>query len=369
MLHQYYVGLMSGTSMDGVDAVLVDFQSGQPKVIATHEETIPEFLLNQLHLLADPTTDDITLLGQCDRACGELFGHAVNNLLKTANVASEDIIAIGSHGQTIRHMPNLDYPFSLQIGDASTISVNTGIDTIADFRRKDIALGGQGAPLVPAFHQAIFASAEHDRIILNIGGISNITWLKQGGTDICGYDTGPGNTLLDLWFRHHHTESFDYKGQWAAAGKVHHLLLKKMLQHDYFSQYAPKSTGRELFNMAWLDEQLIHFPAVSPQDIQATLSQLTAQTIADEIKQKSTTAQIYVCGGGLFNDDLIKRLKQLLNDSIIDSTVKLGIEPQWVEAIAFSWLAYCFINRKTSNLPTVTGAKKAAILGAFYPAN
>jgi len=369
MSQQYYVGLMSGTSMDGVDAVLVDFQSGLPKVIATYEEVIPEFLLTQLHLLADPATQDITLLGECDRACGELFGNAVNNLLKQTTIDPADIIAIGSHGQTIRHMPNLNYPFSLQIGDACTIAVNTGIDTIADFRRKDIALGGQGAPLVPAFHQAIFSSSEYNRVILNIGGISNITWLGKNAGDICGYDTGPGNTLLDLWFRQHNAANFDHEGQWAAGGEVDQSLLFQMLQHPYFSQPAPKSTGRELFNMTWLNQHLKAFPTLSPQDIQATLSQFTAQTIADEISKKSTTAQVYICGGGLFNNDLIKRLQRLLEGTTIQSTAELGIKPQWVEAIAFSWLAYCFINRQTSNLPTVTGAKKKAMLGAFYPAN
>lgn len=369
MSHQYYVGLMSGTSMDGVDAVLVDFQSGQPCVVATYEEAIPEFLLEKLHLLANPTTEDIILLGECDRACGELFGNAVNNLLKQTNISAEEVIAIGSHGQTIRHMPNLTYPFSLQIGDACTIAVNTGIDTVADFRRKDIALGGQGAPLVPAFHQAIFSNSEHDRVILNIGGISNITWIGSDGIDIFGYDTGPGNTLLDLWYRRHNTNNYDEKGQWAAQGKVHQPLLDRMLKDNYFSQLFPKSTGRELFNIPWLNNHLSHFTSLAPQDIQATLSQLTAQTISDEITKKSTIAQVYICGGGLFNDDLINRIKRLLNDSTIDSTAKLGLEPQWVEAIAFSWLAYCFINNQTSNLPSVTGARKAAILGVFYPAN
>ena len=360
---------MSGTSMDGVDAILVDFQSGRPEVIATHEEAIPTRLLAQLHLLANPKTGDINLLGECDRACGELFAQAVNSLLNQTNISSEQVIAIGSHGQTIRHMPNLPYPFSLQIGDASTIAVETDIDTIADFRRKDIALGGQGAPLVPAFHRDLFSKIHTNRVILNIGGISNITWLGQSIADTLGFDTGPGNTLLDLWYRQHHDDAFDAAGQWAALGKVNTSLLTRMLQHPYFVMPAPKSTGRELFNLSWLNQHLSHYPAIAPQDVQATLSQLTAQTISSEIAKLSHNVDIFICGGGIFNVDLINRMKKLMPQCRIQSTNKLGVAPQWVEAIAFAWLAYCFINKRTSNLPAVTGANKAAILGSFYPAN
>lgn len=369
MSHQYYVGLMSGTSMDGVDAILVDFQSGKPEVIACHEEPIPTGLLSQLHLLANPKTGDINLLGECDRACGELFAEAVNNLLLKTKLTHEQIIAIGSHGQTVRHMPNLPYPFSLQIGDACTIAVQTNIDTVADFRRKDIALGGQGAPLVPAFHRDIFSESQKEKIILNIGGISNITWLGQGIDDTLGFDTGPGNTLLDLWYSQYNDEAFDESGLWAASGKVNDALLIRMLQHPYFVMPAPKSTGRELFNLSWLNQHLSHYPAISPQDVQATLAQLTAQTISTEITKLSKAVEVYICGGGIFNKDLINRIQECLPQCHISSTEEIGIEPQWVEAIAFSWLAYCFINKKTSNLPAVTGAKKAAILGCFYPAN
>jgi len=360
---------MSGTSMDGVDAVLVDFSGDKPHVVATHECAIPLPLLNQLHVLADPKTGDINLLGQCDRACGELFATASNQLLALAKVDPEQVIAIGSHGQTVRHMPNLPHPFSLQIGDACTIATMTSIDTIADFRRKDIALGGQGAPLVPAFHQQLFSHQAFGRVILNIGGISNITWLSGHKDETKGFDTGPGNTLLDAWFVQHNHGTYDESGNWAATGKVDSELLNKFLHHPYFQAPAPKSTGRELFNMAWLQQHLDHFPHLTPQDIQATLSQLTAVSIANEIKQLRCVDEIYICGGGIFNRDLITRIQTLLPAITIGSTQELGLAPQWVEAIAFAWLAYCFIEKKTSNLPLVTGATRAAILGAFYPAN
>jgi len=367
MTVNYYVGLMSGTSMDGVDAVLVDFSGDGLQVIASHEKPIPEPLLSQLHQLADPKTGDINLLGQCDRACGELFAAATNELLAIHNVDANQVIAIGSHGQTVRHMPNLTYPFSLQIGDACTIATLTDIDTIADFRRKDIALGGQGAPLVPAFHQQQFNHKTLKRVILNIGGISNITWLGDGD-DITGFDTGPGNTLLDMWFQQHQDGQYDESGQWAATGAVISELLNSLLTHPYFNTPAPKSTGRELFNLAWLTQHLSNFSHLAPQDVQATLSQLTAQSIANELRQLNGVDELYICGGGVYNQDLLQRLQSLLPTVSIASTQQLDLEPQWVEAIAFAWLAYCFIENMTSNLPQVTGARRAAILGAFYPA-
>ncbi|MDP2562024.1 anhydro-N-acetylmuramic acid kinase [Psychrobium sp. 1_MG-2023] len=367
---QYYVGLMSGTSMDGVDAALVCFNNGKPSLVSSHSKEIPNELLEKLHHLSKPSTQDINLLGQCDRACGELFAQTTNELLKKVNLTPEDVIAIGSHGQTVRHMPNESHPFTIQIGDPNTISVLTGIDTIADFRRKDIALGGQGAPLVPAFHQTVFHEPNQSRVILNIGGIANITWLGRETSDVCGFDTGPGNTLLDLWHnKHHPSESFDSQGAWAASGKVNEALLQQMRQEPYFKLAAPKSTGRELFNLAWLDKHLLNYSRLSASDIQATLCELTAASIAQDIKGIGTPNQIYICGGGVFNIHLIKRLSRLLPNTKIQSTEVAGIDPQWVEAIAFAWLAYCFNNKLTGNLPRVTGAKKAAVLGSFFPAN
>lgn len=365
-MSQYFVGLMSGTSMDGVDAVLVDFSHSKPQVIATHDEPIPSGLLKKLHRLADPSEGDINLLGECDRECGELFATAVHNLLNLADVNASDIIAIGSHGQTVRHMPNAEHPFTIQIGDPNVIAARTSIDTVADFRRKDIALGGQGAPLVPAFHQQLFHSAQQNRIILNIGGIANITWLPAKNSDISGFDTGPGNTLLDYWFGLHHQEKYDHQGQWSRSGTVNVELLSQMLHHPYFALPAPKSTGRELFNHQWLANHLNNFGQLSAQDIQATLSQLTVESVASEIEKLSNQLDIFVCGGGVFNLDLINKLAKRLPNIKISTTDALGLAPQWVEGIAFAWLAYCYIQNTPSNLPQVTGASKAAVLGGLY---
>ena len=368
-MKKYYVGLMSGTSMDGVDAVLVEFIDGVPSLYSSHDEPIPAPLLNKLHTLANPLTGNINLLGECDRACGVLFANATIHLLKHANIEADQVIAIGSHGQTIRHMPNGEHPFSIQIGDPNVISALTNIDTIADFRRKDIALGGQGAPLVPAFHQQLFASRDADRIILNIGGIANITWLPVISNNIKGFDTGPGNTLLDYWFQKHHDQSFDRNGEWASQGLCCNELLTQMLGHPYFTQPEPKSTGRELFNQQWLDNHLNNFSQLSPQDIQATLAQLTVESIAQDIETLSTNAEVFLCGGGIFNLDLVERLEQRLKQHSIKSTQQLGLAPQWVEAIAFAWLAYCHQHGIPANLPQVTGASRLAILGGKYPAN
>jgi len=367
-MKKYYIGLMSGTSMDGVDAVLVEFSHGKPRLVASHDQPIPSALLAKLHTLANPMTGDINLLGQCDRACGELFALASLNLLKLANIAPEEVIAIGSHGQTVRHMPNGEHPFTIQIGDANVIAALTNIDTIADFRRKDMALGGQGAPLVPAFHQQLFSGESTSRVILNIGGIANITWLPAHSNEIKGFDTGPGNTLLDYWFSQHHQQTYDNGGQWASQGSYCPALLAKMLQHPYFNQAAPKSTGRELFNPQWLSNHLEQFSALSPPDIQATLAQLTAESIGRDIEQLSPTAQVYLCGGGIFNLDLVARLKARLPKATIASSAQLGLAPQWVEGIAFAWLAYCHIERQPANLPQVTGASRQAVLGALFPA-
>jgi len=355
--------------MDGVDAVLVEFIDNKPRLIASHQHPIASDLLDKLHTLADPTTADINLLGQCDSACGKLFSQASLDLLSKAKINPEQVIAIGSHGQTVRHMPSGEHPFTIQIGDANVISALTNIDTVADFRRKDIALGGQGAPLVPAFHQQLFRAKQVNRVILNIGGISNITWLPAASNDIAGFDTGPGNTLLDYWYNQHHSgQAYDQDGNWAAQGTHSPELLQQMLQHPYFSQPAPKSTGRELFNAQWLHCHLNDFNQLTPPDIQATLAQFTVETIAQEVEQLSASTELYLCGGGVFNLDLVARLKARLPAAIIDSTAALGLAPQWVEGIAFAWLAHCYIERQPANLPQVTGASRLAVLGSFFPA-
>ena len=365
---ELYIGLMSGTSMDGVDAVLVDLSNEQPTLVAHHNETIPTPLLAQLHQLANPNEGDINLLGRADQAVAELFATATRQLIAQSGLRPDEIRAIGSHGQTVRHVPEGAYPFSLQIGDGNRIAAMTGIDTIADFRRKDMALGGQGAPLVPAFHQHLFARAGQPRMILNIGGIANITWLPGDDQPILGFDTGPGNTLMDCWCQEQTGHAYDDNGQWAATGTVHQPLLQQLTAHPYFAQPAPKSTGRELFNADFLLQHLGHCQALRPQDVQATLCQFTADTIAQSIEGLTDAGEIFVCGGGVYNHNLMLRLAQRLPDFTIASTAALGVNPHWVEAIAFAWLAQRHLQGLPGNVPAVTGASREAVLGVHYPA-
>ncbi|NRD72953.1 anhydro-N-acetylmuramic acid kinase [Shewanella sp. VB17] len=368
MNQRYFIGLMSGTSMDGVDAVLVDFSQKQTRLIERHSQNIPKHTLSGLRRLCLPGSDEITRLGQLDRSVGQLFASAVNALLAKADIAKEQVIAIGSHGQTIRHMPNLDMGFTLQIGDPNTIAVETGIDVIADFRRKDIALGGQGAPLVPAFHQQMFAKKDASRVILNIGGIANVTYLPGNEQPVIGFDTGPGNTLIDAWIQQVKHEDYDKNGDWAASGKTDEKLLKHLLSHSYFSMAFPKSTGRELFNQAWLEQQMAAFGHLSEADIQSTLLDVTCHSIAKDVLTLSTGGELFVCGGGAFNTELMTRLKKLLIHYEINSTAILNMNPQWVESIAFAWLAMRHHNGLSGNLPAVTGASREAILGSLFPA-
>lgn len=364
----YFIGLMSGTSMDGIDAVLVDFSNNQIELIATHTLEIPAHILNNLHRLCSPNSDEINIMGRTDRAMGLLFAQAVNELVDRAGIDKSAVIAIGSHGQTIRHMPNLEQGFTLQIGDPETIAVETDINVIADFRRKDIALGGQGAPLVPAFHHASFAQKDCHRFILNIGGIANITYLNGDSEAVIGFDTGPGNTLMDAYINQELQRPFDESGQWAASGNTDPAFLKQLLSHPYFALDYPKSTGRELFNQAWLEQQLANFSHLQPADIQSTLLDLTCHSIANDIQAIAKNGEVFVCGGGALNSELMKRLKQLLPQLSLSTTSDIGIDPKWVEGIAFAWLAMRHALGKTGNLPAVTGAKRAAILGNFYSA-
>ncbi|MCL1079644.1 anhydro-N-acetylmuramic acid kinase [Parashewanella spongiae] len=368
MTHAYFIGLMSGTSMDGIDAVLVDFAGDTPKLIATHTESIPEHLFKGLQRLSQPSTDEINRMGRLDRQVGLAFATAVNELMAKSGIDKKHVIAIGSHGQTVRHMPNLEVSFTLQIGDPNTIAVETSIDVIADFRRKDVALGGQGAPLVPAFHQQVFTKKDTNRVILNIGGIANITHLPKNTEQITGFDTGPGNTLIDAWIQQNHKVPFDHNGEWAESGVTNPELLKHLLSHVYFSQPHPKSTGKELFSQAWLEQQLSNYSHLDASDIQSTLLDLSCHSIADAISSISQHGELFVCGGGARNRALMKRLASLLSGYQVETTEALGVEPQWVEGIAFAWLAYRFHNNLPANLPEVTGASREAILGARFPA-
>ncbi|TVP14907.1 anhydro-N-acetylmuramic acid kinase [Shewanella sp. KCT] len=369
MSKHYYIGLMSGTSMDGVDAVLVDFTDDKITLVDTHTEPLPSHLLSGLQRLCQSGSDEINRMGILDRSVGKLFAQAVEGLLTKSGVDRHQIMAIGSHGQTVRHMPNLELGFTLQIGDPNTIATLTGIDVIADFRRKDIALGGQGAPLVPAFHQQLFARAGHQRMILNIGGISNITYLPGDASAVVGFDNGPGNTLIDTWIKQVQGEAFDRDGAWAASGKTDEQLLKQMLSHSYFSLSAPKSTGRELFNQAWLEQQTADFGYLHEADIQSTLLDLTCHSIANDCLKLTDKAELYVCGGGAFNTELLARLAALLPGYQVHTTASLGVDPQWVEGIAFAWLAMRHKLGLPGNLPAVTGASRETVLGGLFPGN
>ncbi|MGB0895124.1 MAG: anhydro-N-acetylmuramic acid kinase [Parashewanella sp.] len=368
MNKQYYIGLMSGTSMDGIDAVLVDFKTENPTLIANHTTEISSHLFKGLQRLSQPGNDEINRLGRLDRQVGQAFARAVNELLEKTSIDKSEIVAIGSHGQTVRHMPNLETSFTIQIGDPNTIAVETGIDVIADFRRKDVALGGQGAPLVPAFHQALFSNTQQPRFILNIGGIANITYLPTDNSPVIGFDTGPGNSLIDAWIQQQLNQPFDEDGKWARAGSSSPELLTHLLSHVYFSQPAPKSTGKELFSQAWLEQQLSQYSHLNDEDIQSTLLDLTCHSIANDISNISQAGELFVCGGGAKNTELMNRLTLLLPNYQVSDTQQLGIEPQWVEAIAFAWLAYRYQHNLPANLPEVTGASRAAVLGAKFPA-
>ncbi len=363
-----YIGLMSGTSMDGIDAALVNFdpQRDRPELVATHARSWPEDLVQQLHAICTPGENEIDRMGWLDQKVAEEFAAAVADLLTQADIRHDQVCAIGSHGQTIRHRPELG--FTLQIGNGARLAALTGIDVICDFRMKDIALGGQGAPLVPAFHQAVFGKENETRFILNIGGISNVSALPGHADQVFGFDTGPGNTLLDAWFRRHHHGSYDAGGQWAGGGQIHQPLLTRLLSHPYFAQPYPKSTGRETFTLDWLLQQLAVCPQVSPQDVQRTLLEFTALTISDALRPLADTARLYLCGGGAHNPLLCERIAALMPGWQVTSTQALGMHPDWVEAIAFAWLAHCFCEHRPGNLPAVTGATRQGILGAFYPA-
>lgn len=367
-----YLGILSGTSMDAVDAALVNLEvSHKPKLLATHSKAIDANLCMALSALCQPSADEINRLGQLDIQMAHLFAETILELLQQQQLSPKQINAIGSHGQTVRHRPDASYPFTLQIGDPNTIAALTNITTVADFRRRDMALGGQGAPLVPAFHAALFHSTIENRIILNIGGIANITRLNKANDEpVRGFDTGPGNTLLDVWAAQHIGQAYDHGGAWAAQGTVNTNLLALLLADPYFAQGWPKTTGRELFNLQWLEHKLNQLDqAIMPVDVQATLTELTACSISQAIKHSAPLdATIFVCGGGVKNTFLLQRLQTYLPQQTIMSIAHLGFDPQMIEAMTFAWLAQRTIMNLTGNLPSVTGAQKATILGGIYPA-
>lgn len=365
-----YVGLMSGTSMDGIDAALLSFGNHKCDVVASRSSPFPQELVGALlGASRNPASCNVDMIGMLDSWIGECFRDAVIALLKQQNLSPDAITAIGSHGQTLRHLPRADRPFTLQLGDPNVIVAGTGITTVADFRRRDVALGGEGAPLTPAFHHWLFTDREEQRAVVNIGGIANVTLLHADATQVIGFDTGPGNTLLDDWSRRQRDLPFDDAGDWAASGRVDESLLAAMLDDNYFSLPPPKSTGFEYFNGSWTQtfvSALNGTPADA--DVQSTLAELTARTITTAtLAAAPDVERVLVCGGGTHNGDLMIRLKKLFGGAKVTSTADMGLDPDWVEAAAFAWLAKRCLEGKTGNLPSVTGASKTAVLGAIYP--
>ena len=366
---ELFVGLMSGTSLDGIDAVLARFGTDPvPTLLASHRHPIPADLRSELAILTRPGEDELRRMARADVRFGRLLAEAACALLEAAGTAGESIRAIGSHGQTLRHWPDGETPTTLQIGDPNIIAQRTGITTVADFRRRDMAAGGQGAPLVPAFHQAVLRQPGENRAILNIGGIANLTLLPADGTATRGFDTGPGNALLDAWIRRHRHQSHDADGAWAASGEVHPDLLAALLADPYFRAAPPKSTGRDHFHLDWARARWPGLDRLDPADVMATFLELTAVSIRDALQASApATTRLLVCGGGVHNTRLMQRLQALLPAMTVESTASVGLDPDWIEAMAFAWLARETLAGRPGNLPAATGARQAVVLGAIYP--
>ncbi|HEX5313585.1 MAG TPA: anhydro-N-acetylmuramic acid kinase [Gammaproteobacteria bacterium] len=367
MAEGVYLGLMSGTSMDGVDAALVRFAAARVELVAARTTPYEAALRDALGVLAagGATRDPIDELGRLDRAVGEAFGAAAAALLAEAGVPAKEVQAIGSHGQTIRHRP--DYGFSIQIGDAARIARASGITTVADFRRADLAAGGEGAPLAPIFHRAFFADPDETRGVLNLGGIANLTLLAPA-RPVVAFDVGPANILLDPLMRETTGEACDRDGRLAATGRVDEALLAALLADPWFARPPPKSSGPEYFNLAWLRRHA-GSAALAPADLAATLTELSAAAVALALDaQDVRPARIFGCGGGVHNPELMRRLAARLPATVLSTTAELGVDPDYVEAICFAWLAGETLAGRPGNLPEVTGARRAVVLGAtFHP--
>ena len=370
MRGQRYLGVISGTSVDGLDLALLEI-SRAIRVTAAVTVPLPDDLQHTLRRLGQADGDNLDTLGRADAALGSFIGQAALRFLTDNGLDPGAVTAIGSHGQTVRHRPSGDHPFTLQIGDPSRIAEITGITTVADFRRRDVAAGGQGAPLVPPFHGALFRSAAENRAVLNLGGIGNFTLLPADpDTAITGFDTGPGNALMDDWIAHARQEPFDRRGEWAASGRVDDVLLARLLADPYLSALPPKSTGREHYNLAWLNRQLaahLKDRTVSDADVQATLCAFTAETVARALESwGSATERVLVCGGGRHNRTLLANIATRVRCPV-ETTDDHGVDGDSVEAAAFAWLAHQTLNGQPGNEPAVTGARGARVLGAVYP--
>lgn len=360
-----YIGVMSGTSLDGLDIALIGL-GASIKLLATHYTPMPDALRSELLGLCSSGPDEIARCAIAENHWVELAAQGINSLLKQQQLSPNAIRAIGSHGQTIRHEPAQG--FTVQIGNPALLAELTNICVVSDFRRRDVAAGGQGAPLVPAFHEALFTDDVGYRAVLNVGGFSNLSLITPENP-VAGFDCGPGNVLLDAWIQTQRNELYDRNGQWAASGKVAPLLLSTLLSDPFFLTKGPKSTGREVFNLPWLQNHLSALPAFAAEDVQATLLELTAQTIVQSLQAaQARTSELLVCGGGAHNGALMARLAQLLEQTQVSSTQAKGVDPDWVEAMAFAWLAHCCLENIPTNRPSVTGARGLRVLGAIYPA-
>lgn len=364
---EYYIGLMSGTSTDGVDGVLADLTNpGEIRTLATVSLPMPSALRTELLALNLPGHNELDRAARAAQGLAECYAQAVAALCRDASLTPDQVRAIGAHGQTVRHAP--EHGYSIQLNAPATLAEQTGIAVVADFRSRDIAAGGQGAPLAPAFHAAWFGCAT-PRVILNLGGIANVTILGQ---DILGFDTGPANMLMDLWAQQHTGHAYDRNGQWAAQGQCQPALLEQMLADPWFERPPPKSTGRDLFNTSWLQAKLNLTPgatALAPVDVMATLLALTTHSIAQAVRTHAPQArEVLACGGGTLNDYLMRELAQTLPCPLA-TTLRDGMPVQMVEALAFAWLAHAHVHGLTATLPAVTGARHPSVAGCLYPAH
>jgi anhydro-N-acetylmuramic acid kinase len=369
-----FIGLMSGTSLDGVDGVLCQFDGDRPEVLAHIDMPLTSELKRELLSLNSPGMHELHRSALAANSLARAYVAVTARLLAETATPAWRIKAIGAHGQTVRHQPGLHdgLGYTLQLNNPALLAEHTGIDVVADFRSRDLAAGGQGAPLVPAFHACVFGQANRSVAVLNIGGIANLTLLgpRESAAEprVIGFDCGPGNALMDHWCQLHTGQPFDRHGAWAASGQVHEALLQSLLNEPYLSQLPPKSTGRDLFNPAWLDTHLGPFGPIPAHDVQATLTEFTARACSDALcRDGELPARLLVCGGGALNGDLIRRLQQKLPTLEVRSTSEAGLPPLQVEAVAFAWLARQTMRRLPGNLPSVTGASGPRILGAIYP--
>jgi anhydro-N-acetylmuramic acid kinase len=361
-----YMGLMSGTSMDGIDAVLLQIDADGMRVRSAVVRTWASELQQRLRRAAEEYAHlGLLEYGRLDTIVGREFALAAQQLLQSGNLPANAIRAIGSHGQTVLHQPRDAAAFTLQIGDPNIIAEQLTIDVVADFRRRDVAAGGEGAPLMPAFHIAAFGTPGQYNVVANIGGIANVSLLHADGS-VTGFDTGPGNCLLDAWMRRHRGQPYDAQGAWAASGRVHPPLLDRMLADPYFARRPPKSTGRDAFSDAWLERALVGF-SLQESDVQATLAELTTRSLTGSLLVTAEAPKrLLVCGGGARNVDLMQRLSAAMPHTTVETTAACGIDPQHVEAAGFAWLAHRYVSALPGNLPSVTGASHPVALGALY---